>query len=147
MEWSKYFFDLVTVIKTKSKDPSTKVGCVIVGPYNEIISTGFNGIPRLVNESPERFERPAKYMYTEHAERNAIYLAARRGVSLDGARIYLSWYPCAECARAIIQSGICEVYIDNTRCEDNPEANERWGENFKAALIMLNEAKIPIYVI
>ena len=149
MNWDEYFLKIVDVIKLKSKDTSTKVGCIIVGPNNEIISTGFNGLPRGVLEEPHRIERPTKYLYTEHAERNAIYLAARRGVCIEGASIYLQWFPCADCARAIIQSGIKNVIIDKN-CYDPKSpttADKRWKDSFDASLIMLNEANIKILII
>ena len=76
MNWDQYFFDIVNVVKEKSKDRSTKVGAIIVGPDQGVRSTGFNGFPRGVNDNVDaRHERPAKYLYTEHAERNAIYNA------------------------------------------------------------------------
>ena len=182
--WDKFFIEMAMHISTKSKDPSTKVGCVIVGPDNEVRSTGYNGFPRGVREladvrehqpieieklafsggyqvrcscgdilqlqeervgnwdtlprvedgidkdwlrskiaehahftkpeiaiDPERWERPLKYDFVEHAERNAVYNAARVGIPLKGCRAYLNWepYPCKECAKAFIQAGIVEV--------------------------------------
>jgi dCMP deaminase len=150
MNWIEYFFKIVDVIKLKSKDTSTKVGCIIVGPNNEIISTGFNGLPRGVMETEHRTEqRPTKYFYTEHAERNAIYLAARRGVPIDGASMYIQWFPCADCARAIIQSGIKSVYIDKNYYDPKSPtaADKRWKDSFDASLAMLNEANIKIIII
>lgn len=110
--WDNYFIKMAFLIASKSKDPSTQVGCVIVGPDHEIRSTGFNGFPRgVVENTPERWERPAKYEYVEHAERNAVYNAARMGTSVKGCVAYLNWepYPCVECAKAFIQAGITEV--------------------------------------
>jgi dCMP deaminase len=105
-----YFMSLAVTVSAASKDRSTKVGCVVVGPDNEIRSTGFNGFPRGVNDNaPERHERPAKYLWTEHAERNAIYNAARMGTALKHCRLYCTFAPCMDCARAIVQAGICEV--------------------------------------
>jgi dCMP deaminase len=145
MDWNEYFFNLAEVIKSKSKDPSTKVGCVIVGEDNEIISTGFNGLPIGVAERSDRQERPIKYLYYEHAERNAIYLGARRGIP-KGSRIYLEWFPCADCARAIIQVGIKEVWIDGRKYNpDIPtEADKRWKESIEAARYMFIEAKVKV---
>ena len=154
MKWSNYFFNLVDVIKQKSKDTSVQVGCVIVGKNHEVISTGFNGFPIGVDDAPgcelkgSRYDRPLKYFYTEHAERNAIYLAARRGVSLDDSTIFLQWYPCADCARAIIQSGIRSVWIDGSKYNpDTPtEADKRWEDSFKAAKIMFEEAGVMVFI-
>jgi dCMP deaminase len=111
--WDKYFIELATLISTKSKDSSTKVGVVIVGEDNEILSTGFNGFPRSVDEVnyPERWERPDKYMWIVHAEANAVANAARIGVSLKGSRMYMNYRPCpcSACASLIIQAGVKEI--------------------------------------
>uniref|UniRef100_UPI0035253B42 deoxycytidylate deaminase n=1 Tax=Salmonella enterica TaxID=28901 RepID=UPI0035253B42 len=107
MNCDDYFINLARSVSERSKDRSTKVGCVIVGPDNEIRSTGYNSFPRGINDdAPERHARPEKYLWTEHAERNAIYAAARVGTPLKGCRAYLPWFPCMGCARALVQSGI-----------------------------------------
>ena len=116
MTWDELFILQATVIAQKSKDPSTKVGCVIVGDDNAILSMGFNGFPRGVDEhNSARWKRPEKYNWVEHAERNAIYNAARHGINLFGARAYLNWEPkpCADCTRALIQAGIKEIIGPN----------------------------------
>ena len=110
--WDVYHIKAAFHAASKSKDPSTQVGCVIVGQDNEPLSTGFNGFPRGINELVEaRWERPEKYSWVEHAERNAVYNAARSGIRLKGARAYLNWapHPCADCMRAFIQAGIVEI--------------------------------------
>ena len=84
-KWHDYFLQMVDVVKIRSPDLNTKVGCVIVGDKNQVLSTGYNGMPFGVEATPERLERPAKYIWTEHGDRNAIYLAARSGVALEGA--------------------------------------------------------------
>ncbi|MEX2300551.1 MAG: dCMP deaminase family protein [Bryobacterales bacterium] len=138
--WDRRFMDLAVHIGTWSKDRSRKVGCVIVGPGNEIRSTGYNGFARGVRDDiEERHNRPDKYLWTEHAERNAIYNAARLGVSLDGCRMYLPWFPCVDCARAIVQCGIAQL------CAIEPDLqDERWGDHFRVALEMLSEAGISV---
>lgn len=138
--WDEYFMTLVRQVATRSKDRSTQVGCVIVGPDNEIRSTGYNGFPRgLRDDAPERHERPAKYLWTEHAERNAIYNAARCGTALKGCRAYLAWFPCMDCARAIVQSGIAELIAHKP-----DEADPKWGAEFTAALTMFREAGVAV---
>lgn len=138
--WDDYFMGLASHVATRSKDRSTKVGCVIVGPDNEICSTGYNGFPRGINdEVPERHERPAKYKWTEHAERNAIYNAARMGTALKGCRIYLPWFPCMDCARAITQSGIVELV-----CHAPDMNDERWGHDFSTATVLFEEAGVAV---
>ena len=111
--WDELFILQAALISQKSKDPSTKVGCVIVNDDNVILSTGFNGFPRGIDEihNESRWKRPEKYHWVEHAERNAIFNAARVGVSLNGAKAYLNWEPkpCADCTRALIQAGIKQV--------------------------------------
>lgn len=138
MSWDRYFIQMSQLVASKSKDRSTKVGCVIVGPDNEVRSTGYNGFPRGIDDKIEaRHERPVKYQWTEHAERNAIYNAARAGISTGGCRIFLQWFPCVDCARAIIQSGICEVVALPVDL-----ANPRWVESFQTSREMLEEAGV-----
>lgn len=143
MDWTEYFFEICKTVALKSKDKSTKTGCVIVGEDHEILSTGFNGFPRGVHETPEREERPEKYIWTEHAERNAIYNAARKGIPLNNSTLYIQWVPCVDCARAMIQSGIKKVYIDGR--DIDVERDKRWAESHKKAKEILIEAKIAVY--
>ncbi len=143
MTWDSYFMDMAALVASRSKDRSTKVGCVIVGPDNEIRSTGYNGFPRYVNDDvDERHERPAKYLWTEHAERNAIYNAARMGTPLKGCKIYLSWFPCMDCARAIVQSGISEVL-----CIEPTLDNPKWRTDFINAITLFKEAGVSVFYI
>ena len=91
MNWNEYFRGIVHQVKLKSKDERTQIGALIVGVDNEIVSTGYNSFPRgIVDSRPERQERPEKYYWFEHAERNAIYNAARIGVSTKGCTMYLT---------------------------------------------------------
>ncbi len=110
--WDTYFINMAMHVATKSKDRSTVVGAIIVGPDHEIRSTGYNGFPRGVDDDIDsRHERPEKYSWTEHAERNAIYNAARVGIATKGCTMYINWEPspCDDCSRAIVQSGITTV--------------------------------------
>lgn len=108
-KWDRRFLLLASVIAEWSKDPSTKVGCVIVGPDREIVSTGFNGFPRGVCDLEARMERPEKYFWTSHAESNAVAQAARIGARLKGCTAYVTHQPCASCARSLVQAGIERV--------------------------------------
>jgi dCMP deaminase len=141
MTWDEYFLRIAELIGQKSKDELKKTGALIVGSDNEILSSGFNGFPRGVAELPRsRHNRPAKYMWAEHAERNAIFNAARGGVSTLGTTMYLSaWYPCADCARAIIQAGISQVVVSRAR-QNKPHS--RWSESCAVGLEMLAEAQV-----
>lgn len=142
--WDKKFIELAKHISTWSKDKSTQVGCVIVDDNHRIISVGYNGFPSGFNDDfEERHERPAKYFYTEHSERNAIYNASRAGVSTKGCTLYVTpLFPCADCARAIIQSGIKKVV-----CYKPDLEHPIWGESFKKSLEMLFECNIEIFYI
>jgi dCMP deaminase len=124
-----------------SRDRSRKVGCVVVGPNHEIRATGYNGFPRGIDDSIDgRYERPAKYRWTEHSERNAIYNAARVGVSLEGCRLYVTTlYPCVDCARAIVQTGIASVM-----CVAPDFCDPVWGEDFRIAQTMFQEAGVVV---
>ena len=134
MNWHEYFLNLVSVIAQKSKDQSNKIGAVIVGPDKEIRSTGFNGFPRgFDDDDPTKQQRPLKYKYFEHAERNAIYNAARFGASLMGCTLYCKWPPCTDCARAIIQAGIKHVVLKH----GPSECPKRWQEDMFIAFDML----------
>jgi len=139
-DWDLRFMRLAIHIGGWSKDRSTKVGCVIVGTANEVRSIGYNGFPTNIDDDvPERHERPAKYSWTEHAERNAIYNAARIGVSLAGSRMYLPWFPCMDCSRGIVQSGVTELiaFAPNT-------ADSRWGKDFELSLVLLKEGGVTV---
>lgn len=141
-EWDKYHIGFAIHACSKSKDRSTKVGAFIVGPYNEPRSAGFNGFPRGVNDHVEgRHLRPEKYLFTEHAERNAIFNAARSGVSVDKCTMYMNFEPCpcADCARAIIQSGIIRLVGPNIKFEGK---GRQWEDSIAAGIVMLNEAGI-----
>lgn len=136
-KWLKRWIELVNLISTWSEDTSTKIGCVIIGQGQRILSIGWNGLPRNVKPTHERTEvRPEKYKWFEHAERNAIYNAAFNGHELEGSVMIVKWYPCADCARAIIQSGISILY-----CEKPDFDHPRWGESFKTVHEMFTDVK------
>lgn len=139
-KWDVRFLELANHISSWSKDPSTKVGCVVVGADREIRSTGFNGFPRGIEDSEERLaDRGQKYPLICHAEENAIMHAARVGVSLKDCTAYVTWPPCTRCARSLIQAGIVEVVF--TRTTDIPE---RWIEDFERSTGMMKEAGINV---
>jgi dCMP deaminase len=143
MNWQSYFKGIALQVKNKSKDNRTQIGAVIVGRGNEIVSTGYNSFPRGINDNlPERQERPEKYYWFEHAERNALYNAARIGVSTEGCTIYLTCgIPCADCARGIINAGIRKVV-----CDEHPTVanDDRWKEHAIRSLQMFKEAGVEV---
>ncbi len=110
ISWDEYFMGIAMLAARRSKDPNTQVGACIVSPENIIISTGYNGMPKGCSDDIFPWDREGeqtKYPYVVHAELNAILNA--NGRSLQGSRIYVALFPCNECAKAIIQSGVKEV--------------------------------------
>jgi dCMP deaminase len=141
-KWDERFMLLAHHIAEWSKERGRRVGAVIVGPDKEIRSTGFNGLPRGVNDDlEERHSREtgAKYIWSSHAERNAIYNAARIGIPLKGCTMYVPWFPCVDCAKAIIQSGISELVAYE------PDAHDpKWSSEFVIVSQMLGEAGVIV---
>lgn len=130
-------------VATWSKDESTKVGAVVVNDRGTVLSMGYNGFARGVNDDlPERKERPLKYSYTPHAEANAIYNAAAEGVSLRGASIYVTLCPCSGCANAIVQAGIVKAYAP--KIDEGHERDQRWMEEFKISKTILGEGNVEL---
>ena len=139
-KWDNRFLQLAEHISKWSKDPSTKVGCVVVGPDREIRSTGFNGFPRGIDDSEERLtNRDLKYPLICHAEENAIMHAARIGLSLKDCTAYVTWPPCTRCARSLIQAGISEVVIPS-----GLEIPDRWIEDFELSMSLMRESGLNI---
>lgn len=135
--WNESFLEVAQAISKRSDDLNTHVGCVIVGPDHEIRATGYNGMPRGVRPLPERLERPAKYLFTSHAEANAVGNAARVGVALRGCTAYVTHAPCDDCARLLIQVGIVRVVV-------GPGQTSMPPEKFEAARTMMLEAGIEL---
>ena len=137
--WDKRFLDLAEYISQWSKDRNRKVGAIIVNDKH-VISTGYNGfITGSDDESDYKHNRPEKYFYTVHAEANAIYQAVKNGVSVNNCDIYVTLFPCSECCKAIIQSGIKRLITYEPDWND-----DRWGESFRYSKEMLTESNILI---
>ena len=135
-KWDQRFLDLAKHLSGWSKDPSTKVGCVVVGEDREIRSTGFNGFPRGISDDNERLtNREKKYPLICHA----IMHAARIGVSLKGSSAFVTWPPCSRCARSLIQAGIKEVVYPTP-----VNIPERWLDDFETSNGMLLEAGLVV---
>ena len=137
--WDERFFELAGHVAGWSSDPSTRVGCVLVGPDNEVRSLGYNGLPRNFEYTENRLERPAKYSWVEHAERNAIYAASRIGAPLNGCKMYVSWFPCVDCARAALQVGIVEIIAAEPDWE-----SPNWGPQFLLSREMLTQGGVKL---
>lgn len=141
MTWDDYFMIQVFAAAVKSKDSRQKVGCVVVGPFNNILTTGFNGFPRGVTENDERMlNKATKLLFIAHAERNAMDQAARHGISLHGSTMFVTKHPCNECAKSIIQAGIRRVV-----CPPLDEGSS-WTESSRLAKTMLDEAEVVLHV-
>jgi dCMP deaminase len=133
--WDARFLGLAHEVARWSKDPSTKVGAVIVDDQRRVLALGYNGFPRGVNDDPDLLrDRNAKYARVVHAELNAILNAAAPSL-LTGATIYITHQPCSECAKAIIQSGIRTVVT-------NAQGLARWGDSQLVAWEMFDEAGV-----
>lgn len=142
MTWDLYFISMLYLVAMKSKDKKTQHGAIIVGSDNEIRSTGYNSFPRGIDDNkPERQERPEKYYWVEHSERNAIYNAARVGVPLKGCKIYVTDLPCMDCARAIVQAGITEVIYHVLKAYERPII---WDEHHQRSLTLFEEAGVVV---
>ncbi|MBO7364083.1 MAG: dCMP deaminase family protein [Lachnospiraceae bacterium] len=121
ISWDSYFMGIAQLSAMRSKDPNTQVGACIVSPTNRILSVGYNGFPNGIPDSEFTWAREGadnKYFYTTHSELNAILNF--RGGSLEGSKIYVTLFPCYECAKAIIQSGITAVIYADDKYADTP---------------------------
>lgn len=117
ISWDEYFMSIALITAKRSKDPSTKVGAVLVDENNKVVSIGYNGMPRGVKDKDISWEKNEgldnKYLYVCHAEFNAI-LNVRNGNSLENCTCYVTLFPCNECAKAIVQTGIKKIiYLDD----------------------------------
>ena len=123
ISWDEYFMGVALLAAQRSKDPSTQVGACIVDKDNRILSTGYNGFPHGCSDDDFPWNRDdskgeTKYQFVVHAELNAILNAS--GKNLSGSTVYVALFPCNECAKAIIQSGISEVVYLSDKYHDTP---------------------------
>ena len=133
-KWDIRFMSLASLVATWSKDPSSKVGSCIVDSQHRVVSVGFNGSPKGVDDVGERTTR---LMRTVHSEANSLHFANR---DVQGCTIYVTHPPCANCAAHLIQRGISEVVF----YRGTPEFLERWGNNYHEALAMFGEAGVKV---
>lgn len=123
ISWDEYFMGVAKLSGLRSKDPSTQVGACIVSEDNKILSMGYNGFPKGCSDDEFPWNREgdplnSKYFYSTHSELNAIL--NYRGGSLEGAKLYVSLFPCNECAKAIIQAGIKTIVYDSDKYDGTP---------------------------
>ena len=124
LSWDQYFMGIAMLSSMRSKDPNTSVGACIVGTDNKILSVGYNGMPHGCSDDEYPWERDGenpldtKYLFVCHAELNA--LLNYTGTNLKGSRIYTTLFPCNECTKALIQSGIREVIYMEDKYQDTP---------------------------
>jgi dCMP deaminase len=137
--WNARFLDLAHHVSGWSKDPSTKVGAVIVNEKKQVLAMGYNGFPRGIHDHEERYiDRNVKHQLVAHAERNALDNAF---VDVEGATLYSTLYPCTDCAKGIIQRGIKKVV---THVADT----ERYGRfNFETSALMFSEAGVEVELV
>ena len=136
------FFSIVDNAKLGSCDKHTKLGAIVIDVDEKVLIESCNTMPEGISITEERLERPIKYQYIEHAERNAVFYAARHGIKLEGTILCVNCnpVPCTECARAVIQSGIKMIIGRDIK----NMASERWDESCKFALDMLKEAGVVV---
>ena len=138
-KWDVRFLQLAHLVKEWSKDPSTKCGCVLVRD-RRILATGYNGLPAGLSDDLSLLnDREYKLNVIIHAEKNAIFNAAKNGASTEGAIAYVNFHPCSQCASALIQSGVVQVV-----CPSPLTAPERWRENFRLSGTLLFDAGVEV---
>jgi dCMP deaminase len=138
-KWHNRYFKIAAEIATWSKDPSTKIGAVCVGSSGQILSQGYNGFPRGIDDLPARLnDRETKYSFTIHAEMNCIYNASLSGISLNDSTLYVYGLPiCHECAKGVVQSGIKKIY-----CTYDASISHKWADSWLMSKTLFTEAGV-----
>jgi len=138
-----YFRQLYLYAMNNSQDPSTQNAALLTNDENGIIAIECNNIPYTVEHTEDRWKRPDKYHYVEHAERNVLYKAARAGYATEGLTMYCPWYSCSDCARAIIQCGIKRVIGHKEYFDKTPD---RWKKSCGIGIQLMQEAGVECIV-
>ena len=138
-KWDDRYLQLAREVSTWSKDPSTQCGALLIGDSGQVLSQGYNGFPRGMDDDPKLYnERDIKYTRIVHAEMNAIFNASRSGISLKGSTAYVHGLPCChECAKALIQVGVKRVVMGKAN-------NIRWNDSCGDAMDFFKEAVVEI---
>jgi dCMP deaminase len=146
-KWQSRWLKLAHEVAGWSKD-QVQVGAVIFDDNRNPRGFGYNGIPRGLSDSePTRLEKPLKNWYFEHAERNVIYSCARNGISCDGCTIAVTHWPCTDCTRAIIQSGLKHVIVDEACLDPTQYFYQKWKDQIEQSQLMLREAGISTQLV
>jgi len=137
-KWDQRYLKLAKEVSFWSKDPSTQIGCIAVNDKGQILATGYNGFPKNIKDSRDRYEnKELKYKYIVHGEMNTIYNATHNGVSLDGATMYVTGLPtCSDCAKGIIQVGVKRVVMEKIDIPDH------WKDSWNLTKSLFNEAGV-----
>lgn len=144
-KWNKRGIEVARTVAQWSKDQSTKVGAVVMMDDGTPLTFAYNGFARGVNDDvPERHQRPEKYKWTSHAEENAIANLARTGQRALGATLYVTHFPCAGCARKIIQAGIARVVVDAASM--NEDFRARWEADMACSTEMFGEGGVEVII-
>lgn len=140
-KWPRRFLELAALVATWSKD-TTQVGCVARSADRVVLGTGYNGLPRGVDDRPERMIREGgvKYLWTAHAEENLVAQAARTGASLEGSTVSVTHFPCSRCARSLINAGVARVEVAGDGVTSMP------AEEFETARVMFEEAGLEVLI-
>ena len=136
---NELFVKMTNIVSEGSDDDNRKVGCVIVRDGDTLVSYGSNTFPENVKKLKGRKDKPNKYNWIGHAERNAICEAAKKGIPTDGCEMYCNYYPCSDCAISIIQAGISKLYTEK------PDFNHhKWGEYWERSKKMFEESGVDV---
>lgn len=144
-KWHMRFMAMAEMIATWSKDPSSKIGCVVVNDERRILATGYNGFPKGIDDTEVRLNtRELKHKLVVHAEMNALMNALYSGVSLKGSTMYVHGLPiCPDCAKCVIQAGIKEIVIPTDKT-DRVEWQKVWEEH---SLPMFSESGVQVTIL
>ena len=144
LSWQEYFMKMAELNAQRSKDPKTQVGACLVDAFNRVLGNGYNGMPRGCPDSEFPWHSPEKHLYVCHAEMNAL-LNVNNWSLVPGSSLYTTLFPCNECAKMIIQSGVSEVVYKAIK--DKPESNQACFRMFRSAGVTLRQFQLEPVVI
>jgi dCMP deaminase len=146
-KWHHRFLSLAHEVASWSKD-HVQVGAVVIDDNRNPRGFGYNGVPRNIDDAqPAIWDKPKKSWYFEHAERNVIYACARNGISCDNCTLVVTHWPCCDCTRAIIQSGIKHVVVDGQCLDTSGVFWQKWQEQIQESQLMLTQAGVEYTIV